>query len=178
MQIDNSTNNRILKATPRDILIRYNLKHGWGVLQLKHLIELYDFERIDKVIRLAYRYNTLIYKCRMIKQTPISTHFNRKYYDTYIENLINGKHIQEVKYMTALAKNKINTLARVLKNKNIVEFKNNNLYYEVFLSADSGYVVNIYNNDVRDDEGELIETNIIDGGLCEGSAKDAIEFML
>ena len=80
--------------------------------------------------------------------------------------------------MTALAKNKINTLARVLKNENIVEFKHNNLHYELFLSADSGYIINIYNNDVRDNEGELIEANMIDGGLCEGSAKDAIEFML
>ena len=80
--------------------------------------------------------------------------------------------------MSALKNNKINSLVRVLKNENIVEFKNNNLYYEVFLSADSGYVVNVYNSDKRDDEGELIEANILDGGLCEGSAKDAIEFML
>lgn len=79
--------------------------------------------------------------------------------------------------MSALHNNKINTLTRILKTKNIVEFKNNNLYYQVFLSADSGYVVNIY-SDARDEEDELIETNMIDGGLCEGSAKNAIAFML
>ena len=80
--------------------------------------------------------------------------------------------------MTALTKNRINSLARVLKSENIVEFNHNELYYEVFLSADSGFVVNLYSSDRRDSEGELIEADIIDGGLCTGSAKDAIEFML
>ena len=80
--------------------------------------------------------------------------------------------------MTALTKNRINSLARVLKSENIVEFNHNELYYEIFLSADSGFVVNLYSSDRRDEEGELIEANIIDGGLCTGSVKDAIEFML
>jgi hypothetical protein len=81
--------------------------------------------------------------------------------------------------MTALAKNEINTLAIVLKNKNIVEFNHNELYYEIFLSADSGFVVNLYSSDERDEEGELIEANLVDGGLCSStSEKDAVEFML
>ena len=79
--------------------------------------------------------------------------------------------------MTALQKNRINTLARILKNKNIVEFKHNDFYYEVFKSAESGYVVNVYSSDDKE-EDELVEANIIDGGVCNGSAKDAIEFML
>ena len=93
MLIDADTNKLITRATPRDILTRHNLIHGWGVLELKYLIELYGFERMDRVILLSYRYNTLIYKRRMIKQSPISTKFSRKYYDTDVENLINGKHI-------------------------------------------------------------------------------------
>jgi len=80
--------------------------------------------------------------------------------------------------MTALAKNKIGTLARVLKNENSVEFKHNSFYYEVFESADSGFIVNLYSSDDKNDEGEFIEANLIDGGLCSGSAKNAIEFML
>ena len=52
--------------------------------------------------------------------------------------------------MTALANNKINTLARVLKNESSVEFKHNKLYYEVFESADSGYVVNLYSRSLSD----------------------------
>lgn len=76
--------------------------------------------------------------------------------------------------MAALQNNKINTLARLLKTKTVVEFKHNGFYYEVFQSSDSGYVVNLYSSDERDDEGEYIESNLVDGGLCSGSARDAI----
>ncbi|MCW8895028.1 hypothetical protein [Sulfurimonas sp.] len=80
--------------------------------------------------------------------------------------------------MTVLAKNKINSLARILKNENNVEFKHNGLYYEVFESADSGFMVNLYSSDEKDLDGEYIEANLVDGGLCSGGTKDAIEFML
>jgi len=70
------------------------------------------------------------------------------------------------------------TLSKFLILNQSVEFTYNDLYYEVFQSADSGYVVNLYSSNERDSEGELIEANIIDGGLCTGSARDAIEFML
>jgi len=80
--------------------------------------------------------------------------------------------------MTTLAKNKINSLARVLKNENSVAFKYNGFFYEVFESADTGYIVNIYSADERDEDGEYRDHNLIDGGLCSGSARDAIGFML
>jgi len=81
--------------------------------------------------------------------------------------------------MTALAKNKINTLARVLKNENSVEFKHNGFFYKVFESADSGFIINLYSSDDKDDEGEFVEANLVDGGLCSSKkARDAIEFML
>jgi len=79
--------------------------------------------------------------------------------------------------MTALENNKINALARVLKNKESVEFKHDGFFYEVFESSDSGYIVNVYSSDEKDDN-QYIEANFIDGGLCTGGAKDAIEFML
>lgn len=84
---------QFIPSTPREILCSHNLVQGWGVLELKHLVELYGFEKMDRVVKLAYRYNTLIYKRRMIRQSPISTKFSRKYYDTDVENLINGKQI-------------------------------------------------------------------------------------
>ena len=79
--------------------------------------------------------------------------------------------------MSALKNNKINTLARLLKNESSVEFKHNGFCYEVFESADSGYIVNVYSSDIKDDN-EYIEANLLDGGLCTGSPRDAIEFML
>ena len=80
--------------------------------------------------------------------------------------------------MSALINNKINTLARLLKSEYSVEFKHNGFYYEVFESADSGYVVNLYSSNEKDDEGEFAEANLVDGGLCSASVKDAIKFML
>ncbi len=80
--------------------------------------------------------------------------------------------------MKSLSNDMQKQLAKILENKNIVEFKHNGLLYEIFLSADSGFIVNLYTSDERDEDEELIEANMIDGGLCSGSAEDAIGFML
>ena len=74
--------------------------------------------------------------------------------------------------MTALQKNKINSLARILRDEGNVEFKQNGFFYEVFESADSGYVINVYSN------SNYSETTLVDGGTCTGSSIDAIYFML
>ena len=80
--------------------------------------------------------------------------------------------------MSALLKNKISRLSRLLKSESSVEFKHNGFYYEVFKSADSGYIVNLYSSNEKDEDEQYIEANLVDGGLCSGSEKDAIEFML
>ena len=72
----------------------------------------------------------------------------------------------------------ITALSKFLDLNQNVEFKYNNLYYEIFTSANSGYIVNLYSSNEKDDEGEFIEVNLVDSGLCSGSARDAIEFML
>lgn len=79
--------------------------------------------------------------------------------------------------MTTLAKNKINSLARVLKHESNVDFKHNGFFYEIFESACKGYVVNVYKSAEKDEDGEYIEANLIDGGLCIGTATDAIGFL-
>ena len=81
--------------------------------------------------------------------------------------------------MTALAKNKINRLARVLKSESSVEFKHNGFCYEVFKSADSGFIVNLYSSNEKDEEGAYQEVYLVDGGVCDSeNHKDVIEFML
>lgn len=72
----------------------------------------------------------------------------------------------------------IAALSKLLLLNQTVEFKYNNLYYEIFLSAESGYVINLYCSDAKDEYGEYQDEFNVDGGLCTGSAKDAIEFML
>ena len=59
-----------------------------------------------------------------------------------------------------------------------MEFVYNDLHYEIFASADTGYIVNIYSSDEKDEDEQYLEKNNIDGRLCTGSCKDAIEFML
>ena len=65
-----------------------------------------------------------------------------------------------------------------LENNKTVEFKFNGFYYEIFQSFNNdGYMVNVYNSNEKNN-GEYLEKNLIDGGLCSGTAKDAIYFML
>lgn len=75
-------------------------------------------------------------------------------------------------------KNNISKLADILEKDKSVEFKYNNLFYEIFESCDSGYIVNLYSSDEKDENGEYLEINNVDGGLCTGSASDAIWFMV
>lgn len=72
----------------------------------------------------------------------------------------------------------IKDFANILENGNTAEFIFNDFYYEIFESCDAGYVVNIYSSNKRDDNGDYLDKYMIDGGLCTGSAKDAVEFML
>jgi len=72
----------------------------------------------------------------------------------------------------------VSTLSKILDLYQRVEFKYNNSYYEVFDAADGGYMINLYSTDEKDEDGYFLEENVIDGGLCTGTSKDAIEFML
>ena len=72
----------------------------------------------------------------------------------------------------------ISKLADILEKNKSVEFKYNNLFYEIFESCDTGYIVNLYSSNEKDERGEYLEINNVDGGLCTGSASDAIWFMV
>ena len=76
--------------------------------------------------------------------------------------------------MSAQHNNKINTLERALKNTKKVEFQNDGLFYEIFESS-NGYEINVYTDKTKDENSEYLESNIVDGGVCSGSARDAIE---
>ena len=80
--------------------------------------------------------------------------------------------------MGIMNKNNISKLADILEKDKSVEFKYNNLFYEIFESCDSGYIVNLYSSGEKDEDGEYLEINNVDGGLCTGSASDAVWFMV
>ena len=69
-------------------------------------------------------------------------------------------------------------LANILENKQNVKFEYNDLFYEIFESCDSGYIINLYSSNEKDKDGEYLEENNVDGGLCNGAVRDAILFML
>ena len=75
-------------------------------------------------------------------------------------------------------KNNISKLADILKKDTYVEFDYNNLFYEIFESANGGYMVNLYSSNEKDEDGEYLEDNIVEGGLCTGSASDAVWFLV
>ena len=68
---------------------------------------------------------------------------------------------------------KLKELADILRCNRYLEFEYKNLYYQISESAEIGYVINVYSSKEKDDNGDYL----IDGGLCTGSAKDAIEFI-
>lgn len=72
----------------------------------------------------------------------------------------------------------INTLSKLLDNNQTIEFTYNDLYYEIFQSTDSGYIVNVYTSNEKDEYDCYLDKYNIDGGLCTGSARDAVEFMI
>lgn len=71
------------------------------------------------------------------------------------------------------------TIAKILDLYQKVEFKYKDQYFEVFISdSENGYIVNVYSNSQKDEDGYFLEENIVDGGLCSGNSCDAIEFMM
>lgn len=73
---------------------------------------------------------------------------------------------------------KITKLTKILNQNKAVEFRHNGFYYEVFESIESGYMVNLYSSDIKDEYGSYLDEYLIDGGCCTGNASDAIGFML
>jgi len=79
----------------------------------------------------------------------------------------------------AISETNAQAFALILEDGNTLEFIHNTCYYEIFESAiDSGYVVNVYSSNEKDEYGDYLDKHLIDGGLCTGSALNAIEFML
>lgn len=69
-------------------------------------------------------------------------------------------------------------LASKLQEVGRVEFEYNSSFYEIFESTEGGYMINIYSSNEKDEDNEYLYENNFDGGLCTGTAKDAIQFML
>jgi len=70
-------------------------------------------------------------------------------------------------------------LAAMLELWGTVRFEYCGIYYEIFESTTAdGYMVNLYLDNELDADGYYLDDNSYDGGLCTGTALEAIEFML
>mgnify|MGYP001060502076 CR=1 FL=1 len=76
--------------------------------------------------------------------------------------------------------NKLNIkeLADILKTNKSLEFEYKNLHYQIFESSELGYCVNVYSSNDKDENGDYLDSNLVDSGVCTGSAKNAVEFLL
>lgn len=72
----------------------------------------------------------------------------------------------------------ISKLSEILEKEKSIGFKYNNLFYQIDESSYGGYVVNLYSSNEKNEDDEYLEENFVDGGLCSGSASDAIWFMV
>lgn len=71
-------------------------------------------------------------------------------------------------------------LIEKLKNNYAVQFVYQDQFYDIFESCEEGYIYNIYPNDpetIYDEDGELIDEEQLDGGLCTGDEKDVFTFV-
>ena len=84
----------------------------------------------------------------------------------------------EASNFDTLSESQILEYATILENGGTLEFEYNGLFYEIFESLDTGYIVNIYSSNTKDEDDEFLDEYEVDGGLCTGSARDAVEFML
>ena len=75
-------------------------------------------------------------------------------------------------------KSNIDVLVKELESKGEIYFKYNTIYYDVYVSGEGDYGIDMYSSPEKDEDGDYLISNQIDGGVCDGGAKDAIEFML
>lgn len=72
------------------------------------------------------------------------------------------------------------TLINELKVNKAVQFIYQENFYDIFESVEGGYIYSIYPNQpdlIFDEDGELIEDEQLDGGLCTGRERDVFTFI-
>jgi len=78
-----------------------------------------------------------------------------------------------------LAENIIQVYSIILEEVGQVSFQNEDILYRIFQREDSSWEIGIFREDfISAKVGEVFAFVEIDGGVCTGSSKDAVEFFL
>ena len=72
----------------------------------------------------------------------------------------------------------ISKLSEILEKEKSVEFKYNNLFYQIEERSYGGYVVNLYSSNEKDEDDEYNPDDGLDGGFCDGSALNAVTYFI
>ncbi len=82
--------------------------------------------------------------------------------------------------MTAkVAENLIDTYAIILEEVEIVAFEVDDILYRIFQRDDGSWEIGVYREElITTKVGEMFAFVEIDGGICTGSSRDAVEFFL
>jgi len=80
---------------------------------------------------------------------------------------------------TKVAENLIETYALILAEVEIVAFEVDDILYRIFQRDDKSWEIGVYREELMTTKvGEVFAFVEIDGGICTGSSKDAVEFFL
>ena len=78
-----------------------------------------------------------------------------------------------------LAENIIQVYSIILEEVGQVSFQNEDILYRIFQREDDSWEIGIFREDfISVKVGEVFAFVEIDGGVCTGSSKDAVEFFL
>jgi hypothetical protein len=80
---------------------------------------------------------------------------------------------------TKLGENLIETYSIILEEVGTVAFEIEDILYRIFQREDDSWEIGIFREDfISAKVGEVFAFVEIDGGICTGSSKDAVEFFL
>ena len=80
---------------------------------------------------------------------------------------------------TKVAENLIETYALILEEVGTVAFEIDDILYRICQRADKSWEIGVYREELMTTKvGEVFAFVEIDGGICTGSSKDAVEFFL
>ena len=130
----------------------------------------YDCKRVESLIDIATKF--------LVDAGITDEPLDADGVESLIVDIRNSINLHEGNSVDVMSDKKIDKYAKILEDTQSVEFIYNGFFYEIFESADTGYVVNLYSSNQRDQYGHYLEKNCVDGGLCSGGSRDAIGFML
>ena len=119
------------------------------------------------------------------KNVYLEQEYKKGFFDwslPFLEHMHIENHSASQEIVNAMNERYLEVCAIELKKEGAVQFAYNGFFYDLFESScEIGWSINIYSNNkdiIFDEDGQLIDEQQIDGGLCTGSARDAVSMAI